>query len=280
MSVRVLITGASGFIGCHLVAALVKRGVDVLGGETGDADLTDAREAHGLLDEARPEVVVNLARPTRAADSAKDHSGHVAIAANVLAASRDAGARRLLHLGSSVEYGQAESPVRENAPLQPTTPFGAAKAGATSLVLEADGDGIRTTVLRPFSVYGPGDLSRHLIPAAIRAAMSGASLPLTRPGVTRDWTYAGDVAEACALAIGGAADGKTVNIASGKLVANERVVELVSEVTGREIAVDPGAVEARPWDSGIAGSVELAESLLGWRASTGLKEGIRMTAAQ
>jgi UDP-glucose 4-epimerase len=275
----VLVTGATGFIGRHLVAQLARHGVEVEPVGLQNADLCERGQTRRLLDATRPEVVINLARPTHAADQADGHARHAQIAGNVLATAREAGVRRLIHLGSSTEYGPAQSPVDEDAELRPTTPYGEAKARASAIVLDADREGFRTVVLRPFSVYGPGDLRRHLVPAAIDAAISGAALPLTPPGVERDWIYVGDVAEACALAIAGGADGQAVNLATGETVPNERVVERVAEATGRKIAAEPGALNARPWDVGVAGSTERARRLLGWRAGTSLEKGIRLTVA-
>ena len=228
-----------------------------------------------MIGRCQPSAVINLARPTHAADDS-DHDGHVAMAANLLGAAQAAGVRRLVQLGSSTEFGAAASPVDDDAPLHPTTPFGKAKARATSLVLAADGDGIRTAVLRPFSVYGPGDLQRHLIPAAIDAAFSGRPLPLAT-GVRRDWVFVDDVARGCALALDGRADGLAVNLASGAGIANEHVVELVGEAAGRPAEVQSGAVPPRPWDAGLEGSTERARRTLGWIASTALADGIQFT---
>jgi nucleoside-diphosphate-sugar epimerase len=279
ISDSVLVTGATGFIGPHLVTALAKRGAEVLPAGSAEAELGDPQEARRLLSETRPRTVVNLARPTHAAARAEDHAAHVAIAANLLTACREARVERLIQIGSATEFGRCGSPVDDDAPLRPTTPFGAAKARSSELVLEADGDGLRTVVLRPFSVYGPGDPERHLIPAAIEAAISGATLPLTGADVGRDWVFVADVAEACALAVDGRVDGEAVNVASGATVPNRRVVELVAGAAGREIHTKPGALGPRPWDAGIAGATERARRLLGWRASTGLADGIRRTVA-
>jgi nucleoside-diphosphate-sugar epimerase len=273
----VLVAGAGGFIGCRLVPLLRGAGLDVRAARSRDGDLRRIDETRTLLEAHRPEVIVNLARSTHAADRSH-REGHVEIARNLVAAARDAGVRRLIHFGSSTEFGRADSPVGDDAPLRPTTPFGVAKARATSLVLGANADGVRTTVLRPFSVYGPGDLRRHLIPAAIDAAFTGRRLPLTS-GVRRDWVFVDDVALGCALALDGRADGLAVNLASGVALSNQRVVELVAELTGRQIEVDHGAVPPRPWDAGIAGSTERAREILGWTARTGLSDGLRTTLA-
>jgi nucleoside-diphosphate-sugar epimerase len=222
-------------------------------------------------------VIVNLARPTQATDRS-GHDEHLEIARNLVAAARAAGVRRLIHLGSATEFGQAESPADDDTPLRPTTSFGRAKANASSLVLAAHGDGIRTTVLRPFSVYGSGDRPGHLIPAAIDAAFSGRALQLAS-GVKRDWVFVEDVASACALALDGRADGVAVNLASGVALPNEQVVELVGGLAGQRIEIDPVALPPRPWDANIAGSTERARQLLGWTAGTGLRDGIRMTLA-
>ena len=272
-----LIAGAGGFIGRRLVALLRRSEAAVEPVGWAECDLRRPEEARALLERLRPQTVVNLARPTHAADPS-GHEGHSEIARSLLAAARAAGASRLIHLGSSTEFGQAESPVDDDAPLRPTTPFGRAKARASSLLLSADGEGIRTVVLRPFCVYGPGDRRRHLIPATIDAALSGRRLPLAA-GVGRDWVFVDDLALGCALALDGRADGLSVNLASGVAVPNEQVVELVGELLGRRIEVDRGVLAPRPWDASLAGSTGRARRVLGWAASTGLPDGIPLTLA-
>ena len=188
-----------------------------------------------------------MARSTHAADP-RDHDEHIGIARSLLEAGRVAGARRLIQIGSSTEFGCTESPADDDAPLNPTTSYGRAKAEVSSLVLEADDDVLRTAVLRPFSVYGPGDLARHLIPTAIRAALSGCPLRLAS-GVERDWVFVDDVARGCALTLDGRADGLSVNLASGRLIPNEQVIELVEQASGRQIEIDPTSLPPRPWTS-------------------------------
>jgi nucleoside-diphosphate-sugar epimerase len=274
----VLVAGATGFIGRRLVALLRRSGVDVRTVRGRECDLRRLDSVRAVLRAHRPRTIVNLARPTRAADRRPEHAGHLEIAANLLTAGRSAGVHRLIQLGSATEFGDAESPVDDDVPPDPTTPFGRAKAAATSIVRSADDDGIRTAVLRPFSVYGPGDLRQHLIPAAIDAAHSGGRLPLAC-GAERDWVFVDDVAVGCALALDGRVDGLAVNLASGVAIPNERVVELVEEHTGRQIEVDPAGLRPRPWDAGIAGATERARRILGWEARIRLSEGIRLTAA-
>jgi nucleoside-diphosphate-sugar epimerase len=274
----VLVAGAGGFIGRRLVALLRRSEIDLHPVGTQECDLRRLGETRLLLETLRPSVIVNLARPTHAAGPSSEHRGHAEIASNLMTAARASGVRRLIQLGSSTEFGDAESPVDDDAPLRPNTPFGRAKADASSLVLAADSQGLRTTVLRPFSVYGPGDLRRHLIPAAIDAALSGRRLPVAS-GVRRDWVFVDDVALGCALALDGRADGIPVNLASGLAVSNEQVVELVGDATGRAIDADRGAMPARPWDTGVTGSTERARGTLGWAARTEMREGIRMTLA-
>jgi UDP-glucose 4-epimerase len=273
----VLIAGAGGFIGRRLVALLRRSGLTVYAPRSADCDLRRLSDTRRLVDGCRPEAIANLARPSHAAETS-GHDGHVEIAANLLAAAREAGVRRLIQLGSATEFGEAESPVDDDAPPHPTTAFGEAKARVSSLVLDTDGDGIRTTVLRPFSVYGPGDQQQHLIPAAIDAALSGRSLPVAS-GVKRDWVFLEDVARGCALALDGRADGLAVNLASGAAVPNERVVELVGEIAGRAVEIERDAMAPRPWDAGVAGSTDRARLSLGWTARTSLAEGIRTTLA-
>jgi UDP-glucose 4-epimerase len=167
----------------------------------------------------------------------------------------------------------------EQAPLQPRGFFGATKAaGSLLLVAAAQERSLRSAVLRAFQVYGPRDHEGRFVPTVLRAARQGTVLPLTGPGSRRDWVHVADVVEACLLA---AADdelpgGTVLNIGTGVQTANEELVALAEQVTGRRIRVAVGAHPGRSWDTGSwVCDPSAARSALGWEPRTRLAEGLR-----
>jgi len=186
--------------------------------------------------------------------------------------------RAVVRLGSSTEYGRLDGPLDEAVPLRPLGFFGATKAaGSLAAAAAAAERGLRSAVLRAFQVYGPLDHPGRLVPSALRAACSGEVLPLTGPGLRRDWVFVSDVVEACVRAA--KADdlpaGQVLNIGTGRQVANEELVGEVARTTGRPVRVETGAHPGRDWDAtSWVCDPALAGRLLGWRAEIDLPEGL------
>jgi len=294
----VLVTGAAGFVGANLVDELIRRQADVHvmvrpGGDPTRlsawrgrltlhaADLRERSDVEQAVSEARPAYVFNLARPGGGPNAPWSElaATNVVGIANLLETLAAAGSRRLVQLGTALEYGPSDQPLDERSTAAPLTAAGATKASATALCLAASRSGaLPATVLRPFMVYGPRDRERRLVPTAIRAALAGEELPLTGPGCRRDWIYVADVVEACLLALDGRADGEVVNLATGRESSNEEVVRAIERAVGRSLRVRREALPARDWDRPHwAGSTSTAQELLGWRARTALESGIRHT---
>jgi nucleoside-diphosphate-sugar epimerase len=190
-----------------------------------------------------------------------------------------AGCSRLVHVGSSLEYGNDRRTLDEEAHLAPATPRGAAKAAATLVCLSwARALELSAIVLRPFSVYGPGEPAHRLVPTAFRAALDGDELTLTRRGLVHDFVYVDDVARAITLALTAPADQRIVNIGSGVQTTNEELVGLVERVTGREIRLSSDRYPEQAHDRSFwKADVALARDLLGWMPATGLEDGLRKT---
>ena len=294
----VLVTGGGGFVGRHLVRGLIAAGMrvhatlnpageragppGVTGAELHRVDLRDHRAVASLFATVRPDYVFNLVcgrGESTPAERRATLDSTLGATASVIEAAVAVRIRRFIQVGSSTEYGPIEAPVSEAAALAPTTLFGAAKGAATLLCIAAARSGrLPAAVLRPFAVYGPEDRPHRLVPTAIEAAISGTELPLTRPGLRRDWVFVGDVVDACLAALRGGADGEVVNVATGVQHANEEVVDLVEHATGRTVRRRPGAEAARPWASTIwVADTRNAERLLGFRAATPLQRGLELT---
>jgi UDP-glucose 4-epimerase len=291
---RALVTGGAGFIGSHLVDALLARGdavavVDDL--SNGRRELvpdgvplhvTDIADVAGPTEQERPDVVFHLAAQVdvrkSVADPAHDARANVAGTASVLEAARASGARRVLLASTGgALYGESVPlPTPEDAELAPFSPYGAGKAAAeTYLALFTRLYGLSTMALRFGNVYGPrqdphGEAGVIAIFAG--AAVEGRAVTIYGDGSqTRDYVYVGDVVAGFLAAADSDATG-AVNIGTGV------------ETSVRELA-EALAVEARlaPARTGeVARScldVSRAADALGWRAEVPLAEGLERTLA-
>ncbi|MCW2679288.1 MAG: strE [Frankiales bacterium] len=285
---RALVTGAGGFVGQHLCARLVGEGWEVWGtvrpGAPAPAgvhplpvDLTAPYEVPDV------DVAFHLAAARSKATTA-DRIGTASVNALSglhLVEALPASCRAVVRVGSSTEYAEVDGPMGEDAPLRPRGFFGATKAAGSLLLTAAAAErGIRSAVLRAFQVYGAYDKPTRFVPTVLRAAASGEVLPLTAPGLRRDWVHVDDVVQACLLAA--AADalpaGQVLNIGTGVQTANEELVALAAEVTGRGIRTSVGAHAGRSWDaSSWVADPALARVLLGWEPRLDLRAGLART---
>jgi UDP-glucose 4-epimerase len=296
---RILVTGASGFLGANLVRRLLAGGVDVhaacrrrdpwrLADIEHDLplhffDVTERDQVARAFAAIRPDVVFHLAvhgaGPGEQHDAARIVSTIGLGTGHVLAESL--GCELFVLVGGSSEYGPHTEPLREDMEPEPVTTYGGVKAAATRHLLEtAEREGLPVTVLRPFSIYGPWEAPGRLVPTAIRAALTGARLPMTAPGFRRDLVFVADVVDALLLAARTpAARGEILNAGTGIETANEDVVAEIERLTGRVVAVDSGAYPARASDTDHwVADTRKAERVLGWSArydvATGLAETI------
>ena len=278
---KALVTGAGGFVGAHLCARLAADGWEVLGTVRAEVDLADPVATAEMARQADPDVVFDLAA-TRAEATPAERAATMAVNACSGAWVVDAVGERcraVVRLGSSTEYAQADGPMDETTPLRPRGFFGATKAAGSMLVTAtAAARGVRATVLRAFQVYGADDHPHRLVPAALRAARTGEVLPMTAPGMRRDWIHVDDVVEACVRAA--LADhlppGQVLNIGTGRQTANEELVAAVERVTGRPVRVAARAHPGCPWDTGSwVCDPSLAADRHGWEAKIDLEEGLR-----
>jgi UDP-glucose 4-epimerase len=291
---RALVTGGAGFIGSHLVDALLARGdavsvVDDLSSGRREnvpdgvpLHVTDIAAIADAMEAERPEVVFHLAAQVdvrkSVADPARDARINVAGTADVLEAARAAGARRVLlaSTGGALYGESAPLPTPEDAPLEPFSPYGASKAAAeTYLALYTRLHGLSTMGLRFGNVYGPRqDPHGEAGVIAIFAGAAAEGRPATIYGdgsQTRDYVYVEDVVAGFLAAAGSDATG-AVNIGTG---IETSVLELTEA-----LGVEPRFAPARKGE--VARScldISRAAQVLGWRAEVPLADGLERTLA-
>jgi NAD dependent epimerase/dehydratase len=310
--VTVLVTGAGGFIGSHLVEALLAEGCAVRalvhynsrndwgnlealrpesppGLDVRQGDITDARSVDDLVEGC--DRVFHLAALIGIPYSYQAPASYVATnvlgTLNVLEAGRRHGVERIVVTSTSEVYGTARYvPIDEQHPLQAQSPYAASKIAADKLAESYHRSfGLPVVVLRPFNTFGPRQSLRAIVPTILSQVLTGrASVRIGNLEPRRDLTYVTDTARAFVLA-GGAPgiDGETIHFGQGRALSIGELVDRCLAVTGSEATVEVDEQRMRP-----AGSeVELlvcdparAESLLGWRPVVGLDEGLRRTAAE
>jgi GDP-4-dehydro-6-deoxy-D-mannose reductase len=292
VSAPVLVTGAGGFVGRHLLSELGDAAV------ASHADVTDGAALAAELRDAAPRAVVHLAAASSVADSFRDGAevwrvnavGTVTLLDAVAAAAP--GARTLVVSTGEVYGPTPDRPAREDDPVAPLSPYAASKAAA-ELAAEraARAEGLDVVVARPFQHTGPGQDERfaigswtHQIARLERAG--GGELEVGDLTVRRDLTDVRDVARAYRLLLDPAAPADTYNVASGRAVPLADVLATLvglarAPVTVREnparirrvdlpvLAGDPGRLRsATGWEPGLNLERTLADALEAARAAT------------
>jgi UDP-glucose 4-epimerase len=294
---RALVTGAAGFVGANLVRRLVVDGHEVAAMARPEADLwrlDDIKDDFDLITadlevvEAtaqqtvrwRPTVIFHLAAHG-AYSWQQDFSRMLAVnvrATETLLEAAGTVDARLIHAGSSSEYGYMDHAALESELPRPNSHYAVTKLTATNLCqLAADKHGIPTATLRLYSVYGPWEEPRRLMPTLIRSAQAGAWPPLADPEIARDYVWVDD---ACQAFINAAtselpAPGAVFNVASGTQTTLKQLVDGAAELFDVDAAPEWGSMEQRAWDMvGGVGDAERAAQQLNWRATTDVRTGL------
>lgn len=297
---RVMITGASGFLGSSLTRAMIELGGEVCAVVRPDSsmrrlgnlatnchisrcDLFDSSELRRIVTDQEPEIIFHLVSygtNSRQVDREEMIRTNIGGTLNLLEATRSTPYSLFIHTGSSLEYGKKRTPISEDALLEPLTFYGASKAAASLLVQQhARAFDKPILILRPFSIYGPWEDRSRLLPSAMCAFLCDEELKLTAPGFRRDFIFIDDVVEAYMLALRKRfAPGEIINIGTGMQWTNEDVVRQLEIVGGREIRKIVSSFPARPSDTDYwVANIGKARELLGWEPRHSLREGLDMT---
>jgi UDP-glucose 4-epimerase len=294
--VRAAVTGGAGFIGSHVVDALVARGDEVYVvdnfatgrrenlNEAATLMEIDIREPlAGLFEEIQPELVVHLAAQADVGTSVErplfDAEVNVVGTLNVLEAVRPHGAQLVFSSTGGAIYGECERPAREEDERRPVSPYGTAKLAAEEYLATWNRlHGTRHVALRFANVYGPRQLAKlegGVVAIFMDRLRAGEGVTIFGDGEqTRDYVYVGDVVRAVLAAVG--RDGGVFNVGTATETSVNQLFDGCRRVAGVE--TQPTYAAARPGDA-LRSVVDISRSEreLGWRPQTPLEEGLRLT---
>ena len=305
---KVAVTGAGGFIGSHVVEALVEADAEVRalvhynarsdrgGLEWADGSVLDTveilfgdvRSAEGVAQAIEGcDLVFHLAGQVAVPYSFQDPrifmETNVLGTLNVAIACLAQEVERMVHTSTCEVYGTAqEVPMTEQHPLSARSPYAASKIGADQTVLSMSrAMGLRATIVRPFNAYGPRQSARSVIPAIIAQGLSGGAVSLGAMQPRRDFTYVTDLARGfLGLALSEDSMGEAVNLCSGREISVDELVAEVGKAMDRELVVETDEGRIRPGESEVmrmVGSGERARQLIAWEPEVPLPQGLAET---
>ncbi len=305
---KVLVTGAGGFIGSHLVERLVDLGANVRGfvhynslGRWGWLDDSSKKDHVDVIvgdiidhDSVRNavkgvEVVFHLAALIGIPYSYQAPSSYVQTnvvgTLNVLQASLATKVEKVVHTSTSEAYGSAQYvPIDENHPLQGQSPYSATKIGADKLAESFFRSfELPVATIRPFNTYGPRQSARAIIPTVISQALTQSKLRLGNLTPTRDLNFVSDTVEGFLhVASEAKAVGEVINIGNGKEISIGDLAQKIIKLMGKNVSIVSESQRERPEASEVdrlCADISKARMLLDWEPKYNLDDGLSKTIA-
>jgi nucleoside-diphosphate-sugar epimerase len=292
---RVLVSGASGFVGLPLLAQLTRTDWEIHaicsrvpppplpGVRWHRLDLSDRAAVSELIVELEPERLVHLAWCTEHGRfwSAPENVAWLELSLHLLRAFVRRGGQRLVMLGTCAEYqwsGACEPLVESVSALTPATLYGATKDALRRVASSyAEQQGVELAWGRLFFLYGPREAPGRLVPSVIRGLLAGEPVAIGSTEHVRDFMYVEDVAGAVVALMASPVVG-AVNIASGVPVTVGQVVDQIVQQIGRPELIRPGALPERPGEPPmLVADVARLRDEVGYRPRWGLGDGLAAT---
>ena len=296
---KVLITGGTGFVGACLARHLVDTGhdvhvftrrdsnkwriADILNRLTDhEVDLRSLSTVEQAVTAIRPRIIYHLATFggfTIQNDSDIVFESNINGTVNLLRSCEKAGFDCFVNTGSSSEYGLKSAPMEENDLLAPLGDYGVSKAASTLYCRsEAIGKGLPVVTLRLFSPFGSWDDPKRLVPYVIKSFLRGEQPKLTTPQSVRDYVFIDDILAAYSAVIKDPLPGEVFNIGSGSQHTIGEVVAILQNIIGSGLSPLWGSRgQQRPEPVMWIADIRKAETKLGWRPSTTLRDGLERT---
>ncbi len=297
---KVLITGATGFIGANLVRMALKEGSEVyiITRKESDkwrindvltyiveynADLQDYDKLKCIISRIKPEIIYHTAtyggRPNQK-DAVRIMQTNLIGTINLITACKKYGFDLFVNTGSSSEYGIKEKTMQEEDLLEPVNDYGVSKSAVTQYCQAiAKNEDLPIVTLRLFSPYGSYEESVRLIPSVILSCLRRKKPKISSPNFVRDFVYIQDVLDAYAkLSEVRPLSGEIFNIGSGKQCTVGDVANKIIELSGYDIEFDTGMPQGWPnepkkWEADIS----KANDILGWKPKYDLENGLTET---
>ncbi len=294
---KILMTGATGFIGACLLRRLLEEGAkphlilrpqaqlwrlrDILAQvRSYRSDLSDAKALLKLVDRSAPDIIYHLSAHGAYADQDDPEQifkTNVIGGRQLLHAANKVGYGLFVNTGSSSEYGYKQKPMKETDVLQPESEYAVSKASFTQwcgYVARRDKRPIVT--LRPFSVYGPYEQPTRFVPTLMKALHLRRPMDLVASTTARDFIYVDDMVEAY-LRVGQLRQypGEVFNIGTGRQHTIAQVVKAAVSVSGCRTDFRWGRMPARSWDTNCwVADIKKAKACLNWAPQYSLKDGL------
>lgn len=299
---RILITGASGFIGSNLTRKMLhsKNNVSIFVRKESNlwrlqdilsdldmytVDMNNLESTSTIVRKIKPEYVFHLAAygvyPFQ--KDLTSFTNNISCTVNLMQSSESCGSvKRFVNVGTSAEYKPKSTPMKETDMTEPVTPYGITKLAQTLFAQYfANQHDLSTTSLRLFSPYGPHEQRGRLITDIMFSLIHKTKLELFSPSSVRDFIYIDDVIDSIQKAAKASnVNGEIFNIGSGRFHSVKEVVEIVCDITNTKLDVSWGSEEKkRSFDSGTIWQADIkkAKRLLGWEPMTSLRDGLCKT---
>lgn len=290
---RVLVTGASGFIGSRVTRNVLERGHEVVAllapGDSAprlvdvrdrvtivSGDLEQPGAAERLVAEAMPEACIHLAwyaEPGKYLTSERNLPAlHAGIA--LMQALTSAGCACIVMAGTCAEYDSHAGYLWEDSPTRPETLYAATKLAMCQIGQHlATASGVKFAWGRIFYLYGPSEDPRRMIPALVRALVSGNEFPATEGEQVRDYLHVDDVASAFASMVEKGAAG-IFNVSSARPISIRDLMVVAGRLAGQEHLIRFGALPYRTWEPPFICGSNARLKELGWKPKIDLESGL------